>query len=67
LINIGGVIIYVGLLSSSAVDGGFEHGSGESYFEMGICCFPANNTSLRRKSKDWIRTLYQSGTVCLSM
>jgi hypothetical protein len=39
----------------------------ESYFKMGICYFPANNTSLRRKSKDWIRTLCQSGAVCLSM
>jgi len=65
VINIGGVM--VSLLSSSAVDRGFEHGSGESYFKMGICCFPANNTSLRRKSKDWIRTLCQCGAVYLSM
>ena len=41
MINIGGVIIYVSLLSSSVVDGGFEHGSGESQgriqdFKLGV-------------------------------
>ena len=49
---IGGVML--SLLSSSAVDRGFEHGSGESNFKIGICCFSAKHAALRRKSKDWL-------------
>ena len=43
----------VSVLASSAVDHGFEHRSGQNkYYKIGICCFPAKQTALRRKSKD---------------
>ena len=50
---IGGVMIRV--LSSSAVDRGFEPRSAQTKdYKIGICCFSAKHTSLRRKSKDWL-------------
>ena len=49
---IGGVMVSV--LASSAVDCGFEPRSGQTKdYKIGICCFSAKHTALRRKSKDW--------------
>ena len=38
--------LMVSVLSSSAVDRGFD--------KIGIYCFSAKHTALRRKSKDWL-------------
>ena len=44
----------VSVLVSSAVDRGFEPRSDQTkYYKIGICCFSAKHTTLRRKSKDW--------------
>ena len=44
----------VGVLASSAVDRGFEPRSGQTKdHKIGIYCFSAKHTALRRKSKDW--------------
>ena len=49
--RIGGVIISV--FPSSAEDRGFEPQSGKTKdYKIGMCCFPATNAALRRKSKD---------------
>ena len=51
--RIGGVMVSV--LASSAVDRGFEHRSGQTKdYKIGICCFSAKHTALRKKSKDWL-------------
>jgi hypothetical protein len=51
--RIGGVIISV--LTSSAVDRGFEPRSGQTKdYKIGICCFSTKHAALRRKSKDWL-------------
>ena len=51
--RIGGVMVSV--LVSSAVDRGLEHRSGQTKdIKIGMCCFSAENTALRRKSKDWL-------------
>ena len=45
----------VSVLASSAVDYGFEPRSGQTKdYKIGICCFSAKHTALRRKSKDWL-------------
>ena len=45
----------VSMLSSSAVDSGFEPRSGQPKdYKIGICCFSANHATLRRKNKDWL-------------
>jgi len=50
---IGGVM--VSMLTSSAVDHGFELWSGQTKdYNIGICCFSAKHTSLWSKSKDWL-------------
>jgi hypothetical protein len=44
------------VLASSAVDldRGFEPRSSQTKnYKIGICCFSANHTTLRSKSKDW--------------
>ena len=47
--RIGGVTVSV--LTSSAVDRGFEPRSGQTkYYQIGICCFSAKHAALRRKS-----------------
>ena len=44
----------VSVLASSVVDRGFEPRSGQTKdYKIGICCFSAKHTALRRKSKDW--------------
>jgi hypothetical protein len=41
------------VLTSSAVDRGFEPRSGQTKdFKIGICCFSAKHAALMRKSKD---------------
>ena len=51
--QIGGV--KVRLLTSSAVDRGFEPRSVQTKdFKIGICCFSATHGVLRRNSKDWL-------------
>ena len=45
----------VSVLTSSAVDDGFEPRSGQTKdYKIGICCFSTKHTALRRKSKDWL-------------
>ena len=45
--------VMVSVLASSAVDRGFEPRSGQTKdYKIGICCFSAKHTALRRKSKD---------------
>ena len=45
----------VSVLASSAVDDGFEPRLGQTKdYKIGICCFSAKHTALRRKSKDWL-------------
>ena len=51
--HIGGVMINI--LTSNAVDCGFEPKSGHTkVYKIGICCFSAKHAALRRKSKDWL-------------
>ena len=51
--RIGGVMVSV--LASNAIDRGFEPISGQTKdYKMGICCFAAKHTALRRKNKDWL-------------
>ena len=43
------------MLASSVVDYGFEPRSGQTKdYKIGICCFSAKHTALRRKNKDWL-------------
>jgi hypothetical protein len=45
----------VNMLASSVVDCGFEPRLGQTNdYKIGICCFSAKYTALRRKSKDWL-------------
>jgi hypothetical protein len=45
----------VSALASSVVDRGFEPWSGQTKdYKIGMCCFSAKHTALRRKSKDWL-------------
>ena len=45
----------VSVLTSSAVDCGFEPWSGQiKDYEIGICCFSAKHAALRRKNTDWL-------------
>ena len=46
-------MISVSVLSSNAVDRGFEPPSGQTK-DYKICCFSGKHTTLRRKSKDWL-------------
>jgi hypothetical protein len=47
--------VMVSMVTSSAVDRGFEPRSGQAKdYEIGICCFSAKHAALRRKSKDWL-------------
>jgi len=40
-------------LASSSVDRGFEPRSGQTKdYKIGICCFSAKHTALRRKNKE---------------
>jgi len=45
----------ISVLSSNAVDRGFEHQSGQAKdYKIGISCFSANHAAFRSKSKDWL-------------
>ena len=45
----------VSMLTSSAVDRGFEPWSGQTEdWKIGMCCFSAKHTALSSKSKDWL-------------
>jgi hypothetical protein len=62
------------MVSSSAVDPGFELRSGHTKdYKIGICCFSTKHAALRSKSKraktGWlrIRIMCQSGATCLSV
>ena len=45
--------VMVSVLTSSAVNRGFESRSGQTKdYKIGICCFSAKHAALRRKSKD---------------
>ena len=49
------VCVMVSMLTSSAVDRGFEHRLGQTKdYKIGICCFSAKHAALRRKIKDWL-------------
>jgi hypothetical protein len=51
--GIGGVIVSV--ITSSAVDRGFELRSGQAKgYDIGICCFFAKHAALSKKTKDWL-------------
>jgi len=48
-------LMVISVLASSAVDRGFEPRLGQTKdYKIGICCFSAKHTALRRKSKDWL-------------
>jgi hypothetical protein len=45
----------VSMLTSRAVDHGFEPWSGQTKdYEIGIFCFSAKHAASRRKDKDWL-------------
>jgi hypothetical protein len=45
----------VSMLTSSAVDCGFEsHSDKTKDYKIGICCFSAKHAALRSKCKDWL-------------
>jgi hypothetical protein len=45
----------ISMLTSSAVDHGFEPRLGQAKDnKVGICCFSAKHITLRSKSKDWL-------------
>jgi hypothetical protein len=45
----------VSTLTSSAVDGGFEHQSGQTKdYKFGKCCFSSKDAAFRRKNKGWL-------------
>ena len=47
--------VMVSVLTSSAVDRGFDPRSDQAKdYKINICCFSAKHASLRRKSKDWL-------------
>ena len=47
--------VIVNVLASSVVDRGLEPRSGQTkHYKIGICCFSAKHTALRKKSKDWL-------------
>ena len=51
--RIGGIM--VSMLTSSAVDRGFELRSGQAKdYKIGICYFSPKQAALRRESKDWL-------------
>jgi predicted LPLAT superfamily acyltransferase len=51
--RIGGIM--VSMLTSSAVDRGFELRSGQAKdYKIGICYFSTKQAALRRESKDWL-------------
>ena len=63
---IGGIMVSV--LASRAVDHGSESRSVQTKdYEIGICCFSAKYTALRRKNKDWLARNQSNVSVCGDM
>ena len=57
--RIGGVM--ASALASSAVDRLFEPLSGQTKdYTIGMCCFSAKHTALRRKNKDWLARIHDN-------
>ena len=51
----------VNVLTSNAIDRGFESRSGQTKdYKIGICCFSAKHAALRRKMKDWLARIMWS-------
>jgi hypothetical protein len=47
--------VMVSVVTSSAVDRGFEPRSGQSTeYKIGMCCFSAKHAALMSKNKDWL-------------
>ena len=45
----------VSVLASSTVDRVFKPRAGQTKeYKIGLCCFSAKHTSLKKKSKDWL-------------
>jgi hypothetical protein len=45
----------VSVLASNVIDRGIKPRSAQTKdYKIGICCFSANHTSLRRKNEDWL-------------
>ena len=45
----------VSMLTSSALDYGFESRSGQTKdYKISYCCISAKHTAIRRKSKNWL-------------
>ena len=62
------VMVIISVLASSAVDRGFEPRSGQiKDHKVGICCFSAKHTALRRKSKDWLARNQNNVSECGDM
>ena len=57
------------VLSSNAVDRGFETQSGQTTkdYTIGICCFSAKQAGLRRKSKYWFARNQNNVSECSDM
>jgi hypothetical protein len=50
------------VLASSAVNRGFKPRLGQiKDYKIGICCFSAKHTALRRKIKDWLDNVSEWG------
>jgi hypothetical protein len=58
----------VSILTSSAVDRGFDPRSGQTKdYKIGICCFSTKKAALRRKSKDWLARNQDNVSECVDM
>ena len=58
----------VSVLTSSAVDPGFEPRSDQTKdYKIDICCFSAKHAALRRKNKDWLAQNQDNVSECGDM
>jgi hypothetical protein len=58
----------VSILASSVVDREFKPRSGQTKdYKIGICCFSAKHTAVRRKSKDWLARNQNNVSECSDM
>jgi hypothetical protein len=57
--------VMISVLSSSVVECGFEHRSGQTKdYKIGMCCFSAKHVTIKGKSK--VRIMCVSGATYLS-
>ena len=57
--------VKIRILALNAVHRGFESQSGQTNdYRIGICCFSANRTALRRKSKAWLARKQDNVSEC---